>query len=270
MIRSARFLAFLVLLSLPLGLNACGSESGQSESSRQEQMTGDLAPATLKDLNGEFISVSIEGMELPENSRVRMNFEGRRIGMQIACNSIGGDFQLDNGRIKVRKLGTTLRACRGEAGEADEWIEAFMTAGPEAGMDGDRLVLTGPDATLILQREDQTRPSLIGNEWTLNSIVSGQAASSLPTGVKPPTITFTGESAALFTGCKRGLVRVRISDGGFIHFGEFKAGGRRCGPAANQIESQVLGVLRGKVSWGWQQWKLALSRHGESLVFTTD
>lgn len=270
MIRSTRFLAFLALLSLTFVLNACGSDSDPSESSGQEQMTGDLVPATLEDLNGDFISVSIDGTELPENSRLRMTFEGQRVGLRIACNAIGGDFRLEGGRIKVRKLGTTLMACPGEAGEADEWIEAFMVAGPEAGVDGDRLVLTGRDVTLTLRPEDQARPSLIDNEWTLNSIVTGQAASSVPASVKPPTITFTGESAALFTGCNRGPVQVRVSDGGFIHFGEFRAEGRRCGPAADQVESQVLDVLRGKVAWGWEQWNLALSRRGESLIFTTD
>ncbi len=194
-----------VLLTLSLAtllpLAACADDgSGSSDGP---------APATADDLNGRaFVSTEVTGHELVDDTQVRISFEDDRLSASAGCNTLSAAYTIDEGSLTLDgQPASTMMGCDDDLMTQDGWLASFLADGPEAELDGDTLTLTGGDVTMTMLDETVADPAkpLIGTAWTLDTIIDGDTASSVPAAVDPPTLMISdaGE-ATMFAGCNQG------------------------------------------------------------------
>jgi heat shock protein HslJ len=184
-------------------------------------------------------------IELAAGTRIRISFgDDGRIGVNAGCNTMGGGYRLDGATLVVGDAAVTEMGCDAARHAQDDWVFGLVTSGPTVSLVGDELVLVaGTDSIALLDRAvaDPDRP-LVGPTWTVDSIISGDAVSSMPVGVVA-TIIFTAEGRVqVATGCNDGG-GTYTSDATTITFGDLALTDRACLDAAAQVEAAVLAVL---------------------------
>jgi heat shock protein HslJ len=111
----------IILISLlgTLVLSACASTAGQAEVRIED----------LEDTRWELVSFGEIGSEVAvvEDSTVTLEFQpGGQIGGTGGCNSYGGEVTLEDGKLTVGEIMSTLMACMDEAVMSQEG--QFFTA----------------------------------------------------------------------------------------------------------------------------------------------
>ena len=107
--------------------------------------------------DGEHRLIEGHGPEGPiplvDDSPVTLVIDGDDWGGTAACNSYGGTVEVDGERLSVREVLQTEMACPDERVMDSErrYLEAFRLVERYA-LDGDRLVLRGPDTELTFER----------------------------------------------------------------------------------------------------------------------
>ena len=104
--------------------------------------------------------------------------------------------------------------------DQDTWLASVLTSRPTVALAGDTLTVTADGATVTFVDQavvDPARP-LEGPVWTVDTLVAGDAASSLPAGVRAPTLTFTAGTVAVDTGCNTGSGTYTV-EGDAVTFG---------------------------------------------------
>jgi heat shock protein HslJ len=142
-----------------------------------------------------------EPIVLPEGSRITLTIEGDELGGTSACNQYGGTYELDGWSITIGALSMTEMAC-------DEPIMAAEAAFLAALADVDTvepsrsLWLTGPSSDLqfgIVPPVDDA--AIVGTVWILDSIITGDAVSSVMG--EPATLELADDGTlAGSTGCR--------------------------------------------------------------------
>ena len=108
---------------------------------------------TADDLKRRRFAVTEVAGDAPREVReATFRFANDRLSWGGICNSIGGEYLLQEGRVGFTAGGGTLRGCEPEAlMTADGWVADFLEAGPEVDLDGDVLTLRGEDATIVAE-----------------------------------------------------------------------------------------------------------------------
>jgi heat shock protein HslJ len=100
----------------------------------------------------------------------------------------------------------------------------------------------------------------------LESIVDA-SASSVPSGVDPPTLLITDDGeATVFTGCNRGGASVEIADTSAT-FGPMRLTKMACGSDAASVEASVVAVLDGEVHFAIEGSQLSLTNADRGLDY---
>lgn len=239
----SRTLVTLAVL-LALVLAACGAGSASPGSSEPPGAGPD--PSALD--GRTFLSTAIDGRALVPGSRVRLSFEGGRIGASAGCNSMGGPYAIDAGRLLVGQLATTEMGCAPALMEQDTWLAGFLD-GAAVALDGATLGLAHEGVTLtLLDREvaDPDRP-LVGTRWVVDGLVSGEAVTSVPAGVAA-SLAFADGRVAVEAGCNSGGAPVEIGET-TLGFGALVLTEMACGADAMAVEQVVTTVLSGTVAY---------------------
>ena len=120
--------------------------------------------------------------DLVPGTRIRLSFDDGRIGVQAGCNTMGASYRLDGGRLRITDAATTEMGCDPARQAQDDWVFAFLGAGPTVALAGDELTLTaGSTAIRFLDREvAEPDLPLVGTTWTVVSLIGGDAVSSVP------------------------------------------------------------------------------------------
>lgn len=115
---------------------------------------------------------------------------------------------------------------------------------------------------------DSGNSGLEGVTWQVMNLVSGGGATSLPKGVRPPTLELGDGQARVFAGCNSGTGKAEISES-TIDFGPIPMTMKSCGAVANQIEFLVTKTLQGTVKWEVNaDGNLIIENGADSLVYT--
>ena len=189
-------LAFaLATAALVVGSAACGES--------------DASGSPADSLDGhEYLSIDVAGHELVAGTQVRLTFEGDRIGAHAGCNQLGGTWSVDDDALVVPDdMVMTEMACDPPAlMDQDTWLASFLTSGPTVALDGDTLTLTADEVTLTLLDREVAEPDrpLEGTKWVVDGLVEGDAVSSVPASVRPPTLLFDGGQVMVDTSCNTG------------------------------------------------------------------
>ena len=158
--------------------------------------------------------------------------------------------------------GDGVEVARGFIGQ-DEIRIVHQAAG-----DRDALLLSagelrGPVAKTIAEPD---RP-LVGTQWQLETIVDGELASSVPAGVRVPTLEIISEDEVVFfDGCNQGGANVEVS-GSTLSFELASTTLAQCEPNADRVEQAVLAVLDGDVTFVIEGNQLTLTKGEQGLVY---
>ena len=230
----------------------------------------DNAAADDADLTGRtFVSVQVDGDQIPGSGPLTVGFDGDRISTFAGCNRGSGTADLTDGRITT-ELAMTMMACPPPVGDADAWVSTFFGARPAWSLAGDDLTLRTDAATVTLRDKkvvDPDRP-LTGTTWQVTSLVSAQAVTtSVALEQAKPTLTIADDGAVSgSTGCNRITGHATVS-GASIEFGPLATTRMACPPEVGEIEQAVLRVLKGTVQATLDADELTLSgADGNGLV----
>jgi heat shock protein HslJ len=284
--RLSRIAAGIVAL---VGLAACGADQSdvpqQSSppsaaatsapaSTSTTSTTPTTAAASLADsIRGNtYVSTAVEGFTLVPDTQVSLKFDGDNIAATAGCNTMSSTWSLEGDVLVVGPMAQTMMACEPSAlMDQDTWLHAVLSSRPTLGLDGDTLTVTAPGATLTMTNEATANPpqQLEGPTWTLQAINTASASSTVPAGVRTPTLTFQGGRIDVDTGCNTGGGSYTLGDGS-VTFGPIATTRMAClDPAGSQVEQQVLTVLTGTATYAIEGATLTLTNGANGLVLGT-
>jgi heat shock protein HslJ len=177
-------------------------------------------PTTLEDLqaerwvlDGEASTPSITDAE----GAVTIAFDAEEVHGTGPCNVYGGAFEVDDDSISLGPLASTMRACEDPINRAEtDYLAALEAVESSEIDDDDRLVLSGPDVTLVFDALDVDEA--LRGTWSIVNVASGDAIVSVVEGSEPTlTLSDDGE-ASVSTGCNNGATSWE-RDGDSISFG---------------------------------------------------
>jgi heat shock protein HslJ len=256
----------LIPLASAAAVFACVA-CGQSEPTADTPATT-MTPAPFR-LDGKtFVSTDVTGHDLVAGSEIRLTFDGDNLGASGGCNQLGGTWSIDGDVLVVPPdMIMTEMACEPALMEQDSWLASFLSSRPTVALDGDALTLSGGDGTItLLDREvvDPDRP-LVGTKWSVEGVVTADAVSSVPAGVRVPTLEFDAGRVLVFAGCNTGSGEYEATDQDVV-FGPIAITRMACDEASMQVEAHVLAVLQGTASYDIEADVLTLTNGDTGLV----
>lgn len=248
-----------------LALAACGSEG--------EDMDGADLAASVAGRTFLSVQVSEDGAQrdLVEGSRLRLEFAAASLGAQAGCNTLSGGFSMDGDVLVVGELAQTTMGCERPLMEQDQWLSTFLGSRPRVGLAGDTLTMRAGATTIVLRDREVADPDreLVGTTWTLDGLVSGSTAASVPAGVSARVLIDAGGRMSVSAGCNQGSASVTVA-ADTLTIDALAMTRIACPPPADEVERAVLAVLQGRVAYTVEADALTLSRGEDRLTFRAD
>lgn len=205
---------------------------------------------------------------VPDGSRITMTIEGDTIGGTAACNQYGGTFELDGRTITIGPISATEMGCDGPIMAAES---AFLSALADVDtVEPSRsLHLTGPASDLqfmILPPVDDA--AIVGTAWLLDSIITGDAVSSVMGA--PATLRLTEDGTITgSTGCRSFDGTYTIS-GDEVQVTRLIVTDNACADALAAQDEHVLGVLGDGFTASVEGARLTLMAGGDGLGYLAE
>lgn len=229
-------------------------------------------PTSLAGL--DFLLDSAEGYTPVEGTTVRLSFDATELRFSAGCNSFFGLYSLCDGKLCASDLGGTEMGCPQPLHAQDEWLRAFLTSTPTLTHTGPRVTLEGPEATLeFLDRElaNPDRP-LTGRTWAIDTLIDGDAASSVPAEATP-TLVFQDDGVfQSFSTCATGSGTYSAGNGE-LTVSDLSFTEPACPATGNPlVQERILLVLGGEgtVAFEIDAARLTLTRGTVGLSATTE
>ena len=195
-----------------------------------------------------FVSTAVtqggEPFELVPDTEIRLTFTDGNLSASAGCNTIGGTYRLDGGTLVFEGGGMTEMGCDPERHAQDDWLSELLGSRPSLSLAGNELGITAGDTVISLVDREIAEPDLplIGPLWTVDSLFSGDAVSSLPDGAVA-TLQFADDGTLeINAGCNTGSGRYTV-DGSTMSLGDVVLTDMACAGAGGELEEAVLRVL---------------------------
>lgn len=138
----------LTVLALPMVLAAC---TGMNDKSNQVATESDL-------INNNWVLTQVDNktIKLPEPLNAP-NLEltyGMSANGHSGCNRYFGQAKLNDGQLRIEKMGMTMMACPAPAMDMEKTLTQMLTNWSDAKISGDELTLTNTNRTLTFKRVD--------------------------------------------------------------------------------------------------------------------
>jgi heat shock protein HslJ len=205
-------------------------------------------------------SVSEKSRRLVDGTRLRLGFESGTVTAEAGCNHRTGRVAVDGDRLVVSDVGGTMMACSTELMDQDAWLTAFLQERPRWRLDGDTLVLSAGTTLLRLidiRSAEPDRP-LVGPRWSVQSLIDGETAASVPAGADA-RLTFGDGRVTGSTGCTDFDGAASVGDGS-ITFSRLTTRARACPPKLEALDRTILDLLHGRLSYAVTGDRLTLTR----------
>jgi heat shock protein HslJ len=196
----------------------------------------------------EWLSTAVteDGADRPlvDGTRIRLSFTDGQLGASAGCNTMGGGYRIEGGRLVFEGGGMTEMGCDDARHAQDDWLFEFLGSQPSVAQEGDKLTLTSGGTVIALQDRETAEPDLplVGTTWTVDAIISGDAVSSVP-GDAVATLVFTDDGRVeVDTGCNTGGGTYEVADG-TLRIREVVTTLIGCGGTAGQLEAAVMAVI---------------------------
>jgi heat shock protein HslJ len=237
--RGAVALASLALLVLP----ACAGEDGG----------GSTGPSTdPADLVGvvwrlEDPSMAALADDVPDTAVVSLEFADGQVSGRSACNSYFGGYTADDdGSLSLDALGGTEMACEEPLMTLEAaYLSALgaVTSFSVTPSSGATLELVGPDTTLSFFEEVPPEPlPLIGTEWDLGSLYSGDTVSSTLAGTQVTMTLADDGTVSGWAGCNTYSGAYTL-DGDVLTFGPLATTKMACADDVMAQEAAFLSAM---------------------------
>lgn len=245
----------IAITLLLVGLAGCGRGTNTQ--------AGADSPGDAEPWDRTFLSTSVtengRPKRLVEGTRITLRFDGERrsIGASAGCNSMGGPVSFEDGRLVVDDLATTEMGCDPARHAQDEWVAGFLGSRPAYRLSGDTLTLETASARMMLEDRETADPDrpLRGTRWTVDTIIEGESASSVPAGAEAHLTIGDGDGDERDrfggnTGCNgMGGNSVVDENASQITFSEVVTTKMACDDDRMRLERAVLATLAGPVAY---------------------
>ena len=213
-----------------------------------------------------YLSTDVQGVALVPGSRIQLTFTSDGVNANGGCNSIGGPYKIADDRFKVTQMASTAMGCEAPLMKQDEWLVDLLEDARLA-LAGDTLTLDNGKIRLTLLDREIASPDkpLVGTKWVLDSIIDGDAVSSVPAGVTASMRIVDGQ-LELDAGCNGGGGPVAVT-ADTLEFGPLMLTKRACQAGPASVEQAVTTVLTGTVSYTVDADLLTIDAGGPGLVF---
>lgn len=238
---------------------------------------GDAPPGGDTGLDGRaFLSTSVTdgGADRPlvDGTQIRISFNDGQIGASAGCNTMGGTYRIEDGVLVFEGGSMTEMGCDEARHAQDDWLIEFLGSRPTITQSGSELQLSSEGTVITLQDAEVADPDLplTGTTWTVDSIVSGEAVSSVPDGAEA-TFTFTDDGRVeVNTGCNQGSGRFEVTNG-TLRFVDVAVTEMACEGPGGQLEAAVLPLLGADgLSWAIDARTLTLMAGNQGLMLRGD
>jgi heat shock protein HslJ len=197
----------------------------------------------------EFVSQTVTApdpsLPLVVGTQVRMRFTATEVSFSAGCNSMGGGYRIEDGtRLVVGNIFTTDVGCDPERHAQDEWLSSLLGSGPSIRLVDDTLAIESGSTQILLKDREVVEPDaeLVGPTWTVESIISGDAVSSVPADAVATLAFLDDGTIEVNAGCNRGSGTWTAVAGG-IEVGPLMLTKMACQQQPAMLESAVLTVL---------------------------
>jgi heat shock protein HslJ len=203
---------------------------------------------TLSDRSFLSVGVSEAGAAklLVAGTRIRLDFGPGKLSVTAGCNSIGGTYRVEQGRLVFAEGAMTAMGCDAARDAQDQWLMQLLSAGPTVRLVGNELTLESDRAVVRLMDRKVADPdvALAGHPWTVVSIIAAETVSSVQGG-PAATLTFNADGTlSVATGCNDGNATWKKAGSG-VEISGLVLTKRACAAASGgQLEDAIVKVLR--------------------------
>jgi heat shock protein HslJ len=196
----------------------------------------------------EYLSTTItEGgveRQLLPGTRISLRFGEGRIGASVGCNQFGATYRLDGVRLVTDGGAITEMGCDQPRHAQDDWLFGFLGAGPSVAVTGPQLVLSDGSTVIALLDREVALPdlALAGPAWRVESIVRGEAVSSVPEQVVATLRFDPAGRVVIETGCNSGGADVAVGPA-VLRFTGVTITEASCEAPFGELEHPMLQVL---------------------------
>ncbi|MGC4064718.1 MAG: META domain-containing protein [Polyangiaceae bacterium] len=179
---------------------------GSAVACTNSEGTSDDAAAT--ELDGrQFILKFADGYTQVPDSVIRLTFGETTARVSADCNTITGVYRVSDHKLDLSNTEVTEMGCDEDLMAQDAWLGSFFEGDPEMTLKGDTLTLESKDVVLVFvdrKTADPDRP-LVGPNWTVDTLITADTASTVPASTEPPTLSFKDDgSFSITTSCNSG------------------------------------------------------------------
>lgn len=231
-------------LALLITLAACG----------QPAASGGPGPVENTLAGHTFLSTAVTTAGKPHqllaDTRVSLRFtDDDRLQAEAGCNKLSGHVAVSGDRIEVERLAMTQIGCDPQRHQQDKWLSEVLTGTLSWRLADAELVITAGDTELTLLDREAAEPDLgiVGPTWTVDTLIDGQVASSVPAGVTA-SLEFSEDTVAVSGGCNSGTAGYELS-GSTITLDKLTMTLKACADDVMRVEQAVVAVLDGEVTF---------------------
>ncbi|MFD0147262.1 MULTISPECIES: META domain-containing protein [unclassified Streptomyces] len=267
MLKTRTTAATAVLASLVV-LSACGTQQSGSEPG-----AGSVAPdAPVAGAHWVFDTVTVAGKETraPDGAHVEIAADGKASG-NSGCNGFGAEVSVQGDTVTVKQGQGTEMACPGERGAFEAVLQKAFTGSLKAKVEGDRLTLTSPDGKNVVALTSEPAAPLTGTEWTVDSLLTGDTASSPPKGSEgKATFVIDKEGAVRGNlGCNRFTATAKVTGKTLTVTGPVATTRMICSGPQMELETKLYDLLDGPLTYELRHRTLTLTgADGEGFAAT--
>lgn len=282
MIRPIHIRVLLALVAVAaLGLvTGCGGGDGggySGGSGNSDDPASDMVPVSLDDLEGKTLnSTLVKGQELVPGTKVTFSFGPGVMTASAGCNTLRGEYEVNEGAFSLSKAAGTLLGCPKELQAQDEWLTSVLTVGLRPYERDGTFVFLGLGVEIEMEEGSKpgATPPVVGTAWLLNSYTDtkGNAVSMNP-GVQLPSLEFKKDGTVqAFDGCNSGSGKAEVREDGFIDFGPIALTRKACPGITAEVSKAILDVIGGKAAYGFEgaSKNLVISKSGSSLTYVLE
>jgi heat shock protein HslJ len=230
------------------------------------------APSPV-DLSGtwQLTGGTVDGAPFPivADSPVTLTVEGSKVNGRSACNFYDAEIVVEQGQVRLQTGAMTAMGCPKPAMAAEAAFHKALARIVGAARTGEQLILSGPDVELTFDRLAPVPVSeIVGTDWVLESLVSGDVASSVA-GDSAKLRLEAGGPFSGSTGCRTFSGQWALANGG-IASTSWGTDETECPALLAQQDSHVVGVLeRFRATVDGRQLRL-VGDGGKGLVYRAD
>ncbi|MFF9013045.1 META domain-containing protein [Streptomyces sp. NPDC014870] len=272
MLKTRTTAAAAVLASLVV-LSACGTQKSGSDPGSGAG-AGTVAPdVPVTGVHWKFETVTTAGEEsrAPDGAHIEITKDGKASG-NSGCNGFGAEVSVQGDTVTVKQgLGTEM-ACSGERGAFEAVLQKVLTGSMKAKLDGDRLTLTSPDGRNTVALTSEPPAPLTGTTWTVDSLLSGETATSLPQGSEGKATFVIDKDGRVRgnLGCNRFTATAKVTPDTLTVTGPVATTRMICTGPQMQLETKLYELLDGSLSYELGHRSLTLTgADGEGFSATT-